>query len=79
MTIVTHSDGDVYMIRTDEGIKCLCKPDAVFKTMESATEHILLHCLANDKAPYMEILAMLANTDMKIIDDKAVYSTVEEE
>lgn len=39
-------------------------------------EHLLKHCLAGDKAPYDEAIAMLRNTTMKMVDGKAVYRWV---
>lgn len=84
MSFCRFSEGDVYMIPTNDGIECVCcdlfdvVESTVLTTIDDAVEHLLLHCLAGHKAPYKEAIDMLRGTTIKMVDGRAVYDTVGE-
>lgn len=78
MSFCRFSEGEVYLVPTEEGIVCYgcalyeSEPN-VFASVDDAIEHLLKHCVAGQKAPYDEAIGMLRNTTMKMVNGKAVY------
>jgi len=69
-------DCELYMIPTDDGIRCYCRPDALFITIPDTLDHVMWHCGRGDKADYHDIIAMLNNITIEMVDGRAKYGVI---
>jgi hypothetical protein len=82
MSFCRFSEGDVYLVPTEEGIVCYgcalyeSEPN-VFTSIDGAVEHLLKHCVAGHKAPYTDVIERLRNTTMEMVNGKVVYRRVD--
>ena len=76
MAFARYGDDDFYMVPTEEGIRCYCRPDALFITIPDAIDHVMWHCIRGNRADYIEIVDMLNHTTIEMVDGKAVYGVI---